>query len=204
MTRLVMMLWMASGAVFVLGVFLLAQSNLGPQDTRAARQDAMLAAAPRVNESAVARAPVTHETAWQPVLAENDVQQANGQPPLPPKRPDQPARWTQVSGTDAVLRASPDEAAAMIAGFPVGYRLSLLSEQGGWAKVEEPKSRTVGWMQVSQLDGNGSPVASTGRSGSRIAMAESSDDMNAPAVHDRRVARRNGPIANLLRALGGR
>ncbi|MFD0986478.1 SH3 domain-containing protein [Methyloligella solikamskensis] len=218
--KIVASLWMASAAIFGLGVFLMAQSAIGPLDVAKALDTE--AVTPLEYQAAIRETTAQKPQAKGPVAAKDaapDMKSAtasdvHGTMPLPAKKEGGPDQWVKVAGTDAVMRSEPAAGAPMIVAFPVGRKLFVQDEKDGWTKVEEPKTSTVGWIQADQLAKPGEMRMARlgnenrpGRTGPALDESESaySDDW-AMEVEETSVRheRRRGPLGGILRrAFGG-
>ncbi len=218
-SRLVATLWMASAAIFGVGVFLMAQSAIGPQDVAEARNaesDVILKYRDVIRETTAPK----HLTKGPALVkdASAEAKAAELSPdlnavPLPTKKKGDADNWVRVAGTEAILRADPSDSAAMIVAFPVGRKLDLVSEGNGWTKVEEPKTATVGWIKADQLAKPGEiRMARLNRDGSPALDESESDysdewamDVERTEVSDMRNDRqRSGPLGGILRRTFGR
>ncbi|ODA67535.1 hypothetical protein A7A08_01569 [Methyloligella halotolerans] len=218
MNKVVASIWMASAAIFGLGIFLMAQSAIGPRDIANARNTE--AATTLEYRAAIRETTAQKPQAKGPVAAQNpapEIQSVSlsdqqGAMPLPSKKEDAD-NWVNVAGKDAVMRSLPANAAPMIVAFPVGRKLFVRGEKDGWTKVEEPKTSTVGWIQADQLAKPGEMrMARLDREGRGVspALDESesafSDEwaMKVEDTQARPERRRSGPLGGLLRRAFGR
>ncbi len=220
MNKVVATLWMASAAVFGVGVFLMAQSAIGPQDVAEARNAETTLQYRDVIRQTTApkqqmKGPVAQDIDSQSGPAQSaDLSTDKNAMPLPTKKEGDADNWVRVAGTEAVMRADPDEAAPMIVAFPVGRKLDLVSEKDGWTKVEEPKSATVGWIKADQLAKPGEMHMARLNRERDLALDESQsryDDEWAVDVEDttevsdmRNDRPRSGPLGGILRRAFGR
>lgn len=216
--KLVAALWMSSAAIFGLGVFLLAQSAIGPTDVIRARNaeiDAALKHSDTIRENTIRKSQAETATAASNLSAEmkSAGRQEEAQAvPLPVKKEDAPDRWVRVAGTEAVMRSDAKASAPMIVAFPVGRKLSVLAEDDDWTKVAEPNSGTTGWIAADQLDKPGEArIARLDRGDRGIREGRRADDTGDWALEmedgppeTRADRRRTGPLGGLLRRALGR